>query len=286
MQLLTAALWFAVLPSVYVVSRLNACAVRRLGTSWRVAALAAGLGLAAIAADPNSARAGLLRWATTAPLRIGLSAVRQEVIEVIKSETTTDARILVEDPPSYIANPRWTVLLPLLTERDFIGGLAPDGCIEHAYSGFLEQALLGRPISLWTDSELDQYCGRYNVGWIVAWSPAAVQRFRTWQGEGITLPRHAGLNAYLFPVRRSFNYVLRGKARVLSWSRERIALADVVPDEDGVVVLSLHYQTGMQASPPRIQVEREPDPFDLVPFLRLRVPEPTALVTLTWQPER
>ena len=57
--------------------------------------------------------------------------------------------------------------------------------------------------------------------------------------------------------------------------------------EDGdEVVLSLHYQAGLQASPARIQIEREPDPFDPIPLLRLKVPAPTPLITLTWDDRR
>jgi len=78
--------------------------------------------------------------------------------------------------------------------------------------------------------------------------------------------------------------VLRGQARWLSADCRRIALADLVPDASGAVVLSLHYQTGLRASPARVHVERDPDPRDPVPFIRLRLDEPMTLVTLTWDP--
>ena len=42
--------------------------------------------------------------------------------------------------------------------------------------------------------------------------------------------------------------------------------------EDGKVVLSLHYQAGMKALPARVQVEREIDPYDPIPLVRLKVP--------------
>jgi len=53
-------------------------------------------------------------------------------------------------------------------------------------------------------------------------------------------------------------------------------------EEEGQVLLSLHYQHGWRARPGWVQVEREPDPFDPIPFLRLRLSGPVARVTLTW----
>jgi hypothetical protein len=282
MQLLTPALWFAVLPTVYVVAALHRLAVRRLGSPGRVAVLVTVLAAVGVAWGPRTLAAWLHRWTRTTPLTLGLGPQRQEVVETLRAQTSDDARILWEDQPAYVAHGRWCALLPLLTDRAYIGGLAPDGCIEHAFSGLLDQALLGRHISLWTDAELDEYCRRYNVGWVAAWSPAVQARLRAWKGESAAIPLQDSVPGQLFPVGTRAGFVLKGKARVLSLTRERIALADVVPDENGVVVLSLHYQAGLRASPARIQVEREPDPFDLVPFLRLRVPQPTALITLTW----
>jgi len=61
-----------------------------------------------------------------------------------------------------------------------------------------------------------------------------------------------------------------------------ITLANVVPD-DGVVVLSLHYQSGLQAAPTRVQVEPGPDGTEMIPFLRLRMDRPVARVTITWK---
>jgi hypothetical protein len=62
----------------------------------------------------------------------------------------------------------------------------------------------------------------------------------------------------------------------------RITLTDVVP-EDGKVVLSLHYEAGLRASPGRVQVARDPDPRDPIPFVRLLLPGPVARLTLTWE---
>ena len=215
------------------------------------------------------------------PLQIGLTEDAQGVIETLRTRTSPEARILWEDQVEPRDAPRWTSLLPVLTGRAFLGGLDPESCIEHSYASLVDQALAGRPIREWTDSELEEFCWRYNVGWAVGRSPAVVERFRRWEGTTDSVPLMDGRQGWLFTLRpRSF--ILKGKGRLLSTDSRRITVADVVP-EDGKVVLSLHYQAGIQASPSRVLVERETDPYDPIPLIRLRVPGPVARVTLTWE---
>ena len=77
--------------------------------------------------------------------------------------------------------------------------------------------------------------------------------------------------------------LLKGQATLLHADAQHITLGDVIPDEDGVVVLSLHWQAGLRAAPGRVQVEREPDGHDPIGFVRLRTDSPAARVTLTWE---
>ena len=87
---------------------------------------------------------------------------------------------------------------------------------------------------------------------------------------------------YLFRVRadkRSF--VLKGQAELVHADSHHITLADVVP-ENGVVVLSLHYQKNLRASPSRVQIECEIYADDPIGFLRLRVASRVSRLTLTW----
>jgi hypothetical protein len=163
----------------------------------------------------------------------------------------------------------------------FLGGLDPDSSIEHSFASLVDQTLAGRPLSDWSDSELETFCRKYNVGWVVCWSPGAISRFRAWNQAEATTTLHDGEDGWLFTLRpRSF--ALKGKAQLLSANSREIVLTDVVPD-DGQLVLSFHYQAGLRASPGRVQVERETDPYDPIPFIRLRVPAPLSQVTLTWE---
>lgn len=221
----------------------------------------------------------------TACLRLGLDADRQAICAALESGTTPDARILWEDRVGSRQGSRWTALLPLLTGRCFVGALDPDAGIEHATAGLRDQMLAGRPLDAWSDAQLTEYCARYNVGWIVCWTAATRQRFEQWakatDGARATSTLTDGEKGLLLHLRRRPSFALAGSATWLGAETGRVVLGDVTP-RDGKVVLSLHYQAGLSAAPGRIAVEPELDPNDPIPFVRLRLDEPVARVTLTW----
>jgi hypothetical protein len=103
-----------------------------------------------------------------------------------------------------------------------------------------------------------------------------------WQGAKLVSSLTENGQGALFAVQAHVpSYTLKGQAQVVHADSHHITLSDLVPD-NGVIVLSLHYQTGMRALPSRVRVERETDPVDPAGFLRLRVSGPVARVTLTW----
>jgi hypothetical protein len=280
--LMVPALWFAAVPAAHAWVRTCHAAFWLTGSAWRGAALVAlGLTGAGVAlADMVVALSE--RCAATAPLVIGLSPERRALVDTLRTHTTPEARILWEDRLSSRETSRWSALLPLLTGRVFVGGLDPDAGIEHVAAGLAEHTLVGRPIGSWTDGALEDYCRRYNVGWILCWSPATVTRIGSWHGAALTTEVPDG--GTLFTVQRqSHSYVLTGQAQLMHADCHHITLADVVPDKEGVVVLSLHYQSGMRASPSRVHIEPVPDRDDPIPFVRLRLSSPAARVTLTWE---
>ncbi|MFN4258709.1 MAG: hypothetical protein ACK4RK_05395 [Gemmataceae bacterium] len=226
------------------------------------------------------------RAQATTPLKIGLGPERLAVVDALRAHTTAEARILWEDRRITPCAPGWSALLPVLTERVFLGGLDAYADVEFAYPRLVEDRLAHRPLKSWTDAELEEFCERYNIGWVVCWSPAALTRFQTWANQDkaevaatLSSPEGAGC---LFALRRPHSYILKGQARWLGHQGPYITLADVVP-EDGQVVLSLHYQADLLVSPPRVQIMREPDPFDPIPLIRLNVPGPVSRITLSWR---
>ncbi len=280
-QLLVPALWFATLPAVHAAGMAIRFVERLAGNPARGAVVGCWV-VVVLAVGTRSYLSPLAaKCVRSSPLMIGLSAEQQAMVKALRIQTTSDARILWEDQSEACDGSRWTALLPLLTGRAFIGGLDPNSGIEHSFAGLVDQNLAGRPIREWTNAELDDFCRKYGIAWVVCRSPAAVERFRSWDGTIAVTPLEDGKEGFLFTLKPR-TFVLKGHGRLVAADSRRITLADVVP-ENGIVLLSLHFQAGIQASPGRVQIERETDPYDPIPFIRLRLPGPVARVTLTWE---
>lgn len=280
--LLVPALWFAALPAAHAWVTITSFLIRH-GSASRLffVGLVACLIVTGIY-HQDVMREFATRGAVVEPLQIGLGVKREAIVKAIADHTSADARILWEDRPLARARPRWSALLPILTGRSYMGGLDPDATIEHSAISFVDQALEGRPIGTWSDQALEDYCRRYNIGWAVCWSPAAIRRFREWEGAVALAEFDDDVPGALFLVKRSpRTFTLKGQARLIHADAHHITLADVVP-EQGVVVLSMHYQSGLNATPNRVQVEREQCGHDPIGFIRLRVSSPVARIILTW----
>jgi hypothetical protein len=280
--LLAPALWFAALPAAHAWTWLARLAWtqgvpgRALASLWLAAPLAA-LGLSS---EVGPCMLG--RCVKVQPLTIGLNAEQQNLVQELVRGTGAEARILWEDRALPRQASRWPALLPLLTGRQFIGALDPDGFLEHSAICLSHQNLEGRPIAGWRDEELEDYCRRYNVGWVVAWSAEVIGRLQSWEGAAQRALLRDKDEGVLFQVRRGpHGFALKGSATMLHADSRYIVLGDVVP-ENGAVVLSLHYQAGMRVSPGRVQLECERSGNDPIGFIRLRLTEPAARVTLTW----
>jgi hypothetical protein len=139
-----------------------------------------------------------------------------------------------------------------------------------------------RPLQSWSDDELESYCRRCNVGWVVCWSQGTADRFARWPKARQVAVLHDGQPGWLFKVDRPRSFALVGQAEWLGADFRRIVLGDLVP-EKGVIVLSLHYQAGMKVSPGRVEIERELDPYDPIPLVRLRLNGPLARLAITWE---
>ena len=276
------ALFFAIPAAARGLPALFAGLHRGLGSAG-VALVALGLPALGCYAVPGQVQAWLHSLVHVEPLRIGLDARQASLASELSRLTTKQARILWEDRPSQPTVPHWTPLLPLLTERSFLGGLDPQANIEHAAGGLLDQSLAGRPVAEWDDAQLADYCERYNVGWVMTWSEASSARLAAWPAA--ELLQQFSLddgNGQLFRIRRQHSYALTGSAQWLLADVQRVVLGDVIPYK-GRVVLSLHYQTGMRVTPGRIQLEADQTSPDAIPLVRLLLDDPAARVTITWQ---
>jgi hypothetical protein len=284
MRLLIPALLFAIAPAVYGSVWILRNLMNWCGPAWRGGLVAGMLLLSAVIPFHQSLKALAMRCTGTTPFVLGLGVEREAVVAALSSHTTDEARILWEDRPRPSPTGRWTALLPILTDRAYLGGLDADSGIEHEQKlRFAEQQLAGRLLRDWSDAELEDFFRRYNVGWVVCWSPEAISRLQKCEGTEPIATLRDGETGCLFAVHRSKSFVLKGDARWIHADSRRIALGDVVPDSKGELWLSLHYQTGMRVAPDHVKIEKVPvDPEDL-PFVRLRLAGPVSRVVLTWE---
>jgi hypothetical protein len=244
--LLAPALWFGCIPAAHAVIVI-AGSLWRLGTFGRgVLAWLCIVAVVLFALFTESPHTLLERCLPGDKFEIGLGARRVNVVQALLQYTSTDARILWEDRKRSRQASRWPALLPILTERSFIGALDPDGFIVHSSVGLIDENLDGRPIWGLTDDELWDYCRRYNVRWVVAWSPAVMERLEKWDAAEKKTELIDLEVGWLFEIKRTPNYALRGHAQLLESDGQYIRLANVVP-HNGEVVLSIHYQAGMRA---------------------------------------
>jgi hypothetical protein len=212
------------------------------------------------------------------PLHLGLPADYASLVDTLRTETQPTARILWEES-SADESIGASILLPLLTERPILGAGGPSADADAGLAALVNGQLVGRPITQWTDADLEALCRRYNIGWIVAAELPTVGRLDRW--PLVECIATAG-SRRLYSVKRLRTYVLKGQARDFTADRFSISLADVVP-ENGEVVLSMHYQDGLRVRPGWVKIEREPDPYDPIPLIRLQMLAPAARVTLTWE---
>jgi len=311
-----------------------ASALRR-GASWlarapgggrRGLALAWVAGLAALAATaaatPRPILLGAARDLTRRrPLVVGLRPEMRALLRWIRTRTDPSARILLEDQLRLLEatdpeSVHWTPLLPLLLRpepRQFIGGEYQAAFIaHHQMASFGDFQLGGRPIDAWTPEGLSVYCARYNIGWVICWSPLSrfcFDRFPMATRVAV-LPRHGstdlpvstnahewhallargglplarrymaeGARQYVvYRIERPHSYFLRGQGRLSGVAANRVELADVVP-EGGEVVLSLHWLDTWRTDPPSTigPVSMTGDP---VPFVRIELSRPRRRIVL------
>jgi hypothetical protein len=173
-----------------------------------------------------------------------------------------------------------------MTERSYLGGLDPESGVEHSYCAMCSRRLTGRALNDWSDADLAAFCRWYNVGWVVARSPAAVERWgKCPMAKPVARLTEGGQPVVVYALDRPRSFVLSGSATWESADARRVVLTNVVPNGAGQVELSLHWLAGLRVSPSYVRVESMPDPTgrDPVDHVRLCMPGPVPRVTLVWE---
>jgi len=237
-------------------------------------------------ADGRGRPLARLAHVTSEPLVIGFSDDQLALIADLRQYTTPDARILWDENTGGRTTWNWSALLPFLTDRAFLGGLDPESGVEYSYCAMCSRQLTGRILNDWSDADLEAFCRWYNVGWVVARSPAVVERWAKFplakpivnRSEGDTL-------VVIYSLNRPRSFVLSGSATWEAADARRVTLTNVAPNADGEVQLSLHNLEGLRVFPSYVRVEPMPDPSgrDPIHHVRLRLPGPIPRVTLVWE---
>jgi hypothetical protein len=201
----------------------------------------------------------------------------------------------------------------------FIGGIYQTAFIRHHQQAAFGDFQLGdRPIDEWSTSEFRTYADKYNLGWVVCWSPlsrfwfdhcpmaqrvATIPRYSS-SNRPVSQNRHewsamagrAGLEVArkymiegesdyaIYRLDRPRSYFLKGNGKIVSVEPDRIELADVEP-EAGAVVLSLHWLDTWTTNPP-LPLKAEPNPPDPIDFVRIELPGPVGRIVLRNGPGR
>jgi hypothetical protein len=293
----------------------------------------AGIGLAAGSAValvilflPDTARGIPRALGEPSRLSVGIRPVMQRLVDTLRAETDTSARILLEDQlrllePTVPESTHWTPLLPVLLKNDrrmFLGGLYHSAFIaQHEATRFGDFHLGDRRIDEWSPAELNAFLARYNIGWVVTWSPlsrfvfdrlptarpvADLPRFATpgypvpaaevqWRAM---VPRIGAEAAYqalgpgaglyrLYRIDRPYNFAITGTVARAEGRPDRVDLHDVRPAPDGQLVVALHWQSGMISDPP-LPLEPVQVPGDRVPFVGIRLDRPLDHLAIVLRP--
>lgn len=216
------------------------------------------------------------------PLPLGLSTDQQQLVTFLRDKTTGDARILIEESDPERPGWNWTALLPALTGRSYLGGLDPDACIEHSFVRFQGGRLNGRAYGEWTPTERKEFCRRYNIGWVVCRSPAAIDWWATEPSARVAGRFRDQGDIVVFALDRPLSFVIAGRAKLERADTSRLVLTDIVPNEAGEVIVSYHSLPGLRAAPAIVVPEIDKDLHDPIPMIKLKVPGPMSRITITW----
>ena len=189
------------------------------------------------------------------------------LLDWLKEQTDSEGRILHEETDrlshQYYGS-HLAAVMPLRTGRLLAGGPAPHAHVVENSLRFIARTLRGRPITGWSDEELHEQLARYNVRWVLCWSPASKQRLAR-------LSQTTRVGVYdkftLFRVETPPSWFFEGRGRLEVRGR-RILLSQLEP-EQGAVAIKFHWLETLRTDPP-LPLEPYPVEGEPAPFLRVR----------------
>ena len=255
---------FLALAASYLVA--DGLARRSLTTKFNVLPIIAACGLLAFLFNliATEARAKML-------LRTQLRPELTAIVEWIEKETPAEGRVLFEesgDETGFVYDGTYlSSFIPHRTARELIGGPINLYNDRHHYAEFHSGKLLKKDIQNLTDDAIRNYFRLYNIGAVVAFHPASVQRLQSMPGF-VTLEQQLG-PVHLMRVNQPLSWFVQGEGKVKA-GLNRLELSELKGKE---IVLKYHWTKGLSASPSaRIVPIRIYD--DPIPFIKIIEPPP------------
>ena len=160
-------------------------------------------------------------------------------------------------------------MIPYVTGRQLIGGPINLYNDRHHFAEFHSGKIFKKEIQTLTDNELRNYLQLYNIGAVVAFHPASIQRLQALPGL-VTLEQRIG-PVQLMKVNQPLTWFVQGEGK-LTAGLNRLELSELKGSE---IVLKFHWVEGLTAYP---LTKLEPTSLsdDPIPFIKLVNP-PAAL---------
>ena len=207
-------------------------------------------------------------------LRAELIPQVSAVAEWIRKEAAADARVLFEesgDETGFVYDGMYlSAFVPYWTGRQLIGGPINLYNDRHHFAEFHSGKLFKKDIQTFTDNEIKNYFRVYNIGAVVAFHPASIQRLQSVPGLFSTGERVGSV--HLMKVNQPLTWFLKGEGRVTA-GLNRIHASDVRGNE---VILKYHWTEGL-VSMPTLKIEPVKINDDPIPFVKI-VDPPTTFV--------
>jgi hypothetical protein len=165
--------------------------------------------------------------------------------------------------------------MPHWTGRQLIGGPINLYNDRHHFAEFHSGKLFKKDLRTLGDDEIRNYFRLYNIGAVVAFDPASIQRLQSVPGL-VTLDRRVG-PVHLLKVNQPLSWLLQGEGKVKA-SLNRLEVSEVKGNE---VILKYHWTQGLAGTPATkmAPVKLYDDP---IPFIKIL--DPPAKFTLQIKP--
>jgi hypothetical protein len=205
-------------------------------------------------------------------LRSRMTPSLEAITDWIARETPSDARVLFEesgDETGFVYDGVYlSSFLPHRTGRQLIGGPINLYNDRHHFAEFHSSIMFKKNVQTLSVDEISDYFRLYNIGAIVAFHPASIQRLQSIPGL-VTVEQRIG-TVHLMKVNQPLSWFIEGAGKVKT-GLNRLELSELKGNE---VILKYHWVEGLTASPPtKVELVKMLD--DPIPFIKLVAPPPS-----------